>query len=152
MGIRIKADYSAKDIEREIEQQLQRLFRVTLAEFQNIGLRFVQDAKDTQTYNDQTGNLRASIGYIIMYNGSEVDTKFYGDAGEGVAKGRAFARSVAAEITEGWALITVAGMEYASWVESKGYDVITGSTLGANTKMKEAWDNISKAFASKGNK
>ena len=43
-------------------------------------------------------------------------------------------------------LITVAGMEYASYVEAKGFDVITGSTLGTYTKMESVWKNVNDAI------
>ena len=36
------------------------------------------------------------------------------------------------------AIMTVAGIEYASWVEEVEYDVITGPTLGAKLKMDKA--------------
>src|SRR5690606_22352497 len=95
---------------------------------------------------DQTGNLRSSIGCMIFYDGEEVHANFEGDSAEGKTAGLAFARRIGADFNDGWALVTVAGMEYASWVEALGYDVITGSTINGESKFQEAWDNITKAF------
>jgi len=120
----------------------------------------VEKAKTVDTYIDQTGNLRSSIGYVIYYNGEEVLSSFSaekaekdrrylqigknskgekyghvrktpGGSGEdGAAKGLAFARSKAEESgADGFVAVVVAGMEYALYVESKGFDVLTGSAL-----------------------
>lgn len=60
--------------------------------------------------------------------------------------GKEFANQIAADYPLGYALILVAGMEYASFVEGKGFDVITGSTLNANADMGAAFRNVKKAL------
>lgn len=101
-----------------------------------VGEQFVNDARNTQTYQDQTGNLRSSIGYIIAKNGIIIQENI-----EGKAEGRAHAKEVASEVLrespKGFILIVVAGMEYAAAVESKGYDVITGSIPAAKALLKK---------------
>lgn len=174
MGLRIKANYTQKELEADIEKQLQRLYNVTLQQFIRLGSQFVTEAREKKPddeyrkalsqlswshsaarailgpespgFNDQTGALRSSIGFLIFYNGKEVHSDFKGDNAEGKTRGREFARSIGADNQDGWALITVAGMEYAGWVEALGYDVITGSTMNAEAKFQKAWDNITKAF------
>lgn len=44
----------------------------------------------------------------------------------------------------GWAIVIVAGMEYASYVEAKNFDVLTGSTLGLSSKFAAADKRIKK--------
>ena len=99
------------------------------------GEQFVNDARNTQTYKDQTGNLRSSVGYIIARGGVIIQENI-----EGKAEGRAQAKKIAEEIlrenTKGFVLIVVAGMEYAAAVESKGYDVITGSIPATKALLK----------------
>jgi hypothetical protein len=77
-------------------------------------------------YDDQTRNLRGSIGYSIRVNGKEVTRG--GFDGRGSADGKKAAeagldlfgtRGAMAEI------VIVAGMEYARYVEAKGHNVIT---------------------------
>lgn len=156
--MKITPQFTQADIEADMKKFAEDAYRATLAELTNIGFEFVKAArektKDQGGFNDQTGNLRSSIGFIIMYNGKEAFADFRTgekgtDRATGVAKAREYATEVAKEHPNGWALITVAGMEYASWVEGMGYDVITGSTLDGKKKMQEAEKNIEKALASK---
>ena len=100
-----------------------------------VGEQFVNDARNTQTYQDQTGNLRSSIGYIIAKDGIIIQENI-----EGKAEGKAYAKEVANEVlrenTSGFVLIGVAGMSYAAAVESKGYSVITSSIPAAKALLK----------------
>jgi len=100
-----------------------------------VGENFVNDARSIRTYKDQTGNLRSSIGYIIARDGNIIQENI-----EGKAEGRSQAKKIADEVLKenrkGFVLIVIAGMEYAAAVESKGYDVITGSVPAAKALLK----------------
>lgn len=64
-------------------------------------------------------------------NGKKVDFWAKGkfsDGSEGSRKGLELARSVIAK-TKGYSFVIVAGMEYASYVNSKGYDVMDSAKL-----------------------
>lgn len=78
-------------------------------------------------YRDQSSNLRNSIGAVIYVGSEEVFSSF--GNGEGATKGKTFADSIASQhfSSGGVICVIVAGMNYALKVESKGYDVITGS-------------------------
>ena len=52
----------------------------------------------------------------------------FGDGTEGSKKGLEFARDFVSS-KHGYSFVLVAGMEYASHVSSKGYDVIDSGTL-----------------------
>jgi len=181
MKIKLEANFTQKDIEKITADFLQRVVKVTQNELMQIGLQFVRDARskiptkeyhlvagDARTaarlvggsinlssaagFNDDTGNLRSSIGFILMYHGQIVYQDFQlsnvgTDKNTGLDLGLAYAEKLGKEYYEGWAIITVAGMEYASWVEALGYDVITGSTLGAEKKLTVAFKNVMTAFA-----
>jgi len=94
-----------------------------------IGNEFVNSARSTSTYQNQTYNLRSSIGYVIANNGVVVKRNYeqFGDANIGVTEGLNLADEVAAENSNGIVLIVTAGMNYALYVEAMGYDVLTGS-------------------------
>ncbi|GAH74567.1 unnamed protein product, partial [marine sediment metagenome] len=100
-----------------------------------VGENFVNDARNIKTYKDQTGNLRSSIGYIIARDGNIIQENIEGKA-EGRAQAKEIANEVLRENNKGFVLIVVAGMEYAAAVESKGYDVITGSVPAAKALLK----------------
>lgn len=84
------------------------------------------------TYKDQTHRLRSSLGYVIYKDGQQVASNFQSTGGEkgdeGVQIGQQRAAEAAAAIP-GIVAVVVAGADYASYVEAKGFDVLTGSAL-----------------------
>ena len=151
MKIKITPAFTQADIQKDIDAYMDRVNRVTISEINAVGLKFVTEARDKMKsqggFDDQTGNLRSSIGYIIVYDGQIVREDFnHGGGPIGQKEGKQFAEYQAALNPNGYVLITVAGMEYASFVEAKNYDVITGSTLNANSDMRKVWANVKRAF------
>lgn len=96
-----------------------------------VGITFMNNARINASFTDRTGNLRSSIGYAVLLNGDVIDEEYEGgnvNSEEGISQAKKVVRELAMEFDEGYVLIGIAGMEYAASVESKGYDVITGST------------------------
>lgn len=93
-------------------------------------------------YIDWTANLRSSIGYIIVADGQIVTTSNFQplrpEAGEGSDAGRSYAEKLAQQYPEGIALIFVAGMRYAAYVQQRGYDVTLSAQLLAEKLVKQA--------------
>lgn len=91
-----------------------------------VGNKFVREArlmtKAEGGFDDDTGNLRASIGYFILKDGDVIKENL-----KGKAEGKNAAKNVLSTIEKksGYQLVGVAGMSYASEVESRGYNVIT---------------------------
>lgn len=104
--------------------------------FKQIGEEAVRIARETGDYNDITGNLRSSIGYIIMVDGRTVTDgkqKQYsgpkGDGSAGVKAGKELLDKLKAKFPYGIVLILCAGMEYASFVENvRGKNVLVSAT------------------------
>lgn len=117
----------------QIEQQLINFAATHENKFihalQYIGEEFVNRARMVSTYEDQTGNLRSSIGYVIAKNGFVIKRNYVEimNGNEGVTKALNLADEAAAEHPNGIVLIVTAGMQYALYVESMGYDVLSGS-------------------------
>lgn len=111
----------------------------TFASLQYIGEEIVNKARNTDTYRDKTGNLRSSIGYAVIYNGKLVTRNIEQSPGKGTDKqtGVKTSKNLTDELASlynlegqydiGFVLVVFAGMEYAAAVESRNYDVITGS-------------------------
>lgn len=103
-------------------------------------------------FRDQTGNLRSSIGYVVVKDGKPVNVSFGAVKGghAGVNEGQRLALQVGSGITDGYALVVVAGMNYAVHVESKGRDVLTSAEKFAEKEIaKELADlvtNVQNAF------
>ena len=110
----------------------------TLAE---VGEAFVNAAREKTpaegSFNDQTGDLRSSIGWVIARDGNILTAKFEGKTAEGRAQGQKTADEVLRQYSKGFVLVVVAGMNYAAAVESKGKDVITGSIPAAKALLKK---------------
>lgn len=110
-------------------------------------------AKNNRNYIDQTGNLTNSIGYVITYKGKVVSQGGFTGSGEEISAqiGLSLANEIASETQNDFAVIIVAGMNYAAYVEAKGYNVILPAELKARidfptmiqrlrTKIKDVYD------------
>ncbi len=89
-------------------------------------------------YDDHTRNLRGSIGYKISFNGDEVASGGFDSLGS--AEGEEAAKAALAKITETsalWEVVVVAGMQYARYVEAKGYNVITFAQSHLDEEMQK---------------
>ena len=128
---RLKPKFNLGAIKNYMQDQIDEIADKSIQALQYEGELFVTRARQSGNYTDRTGNLRASIGYIILQDGKIVDQNFEGKS-EGVAKARETANEVALDYPKGMVLIGVAGMGYAAAVESRGYDVITGSAPNSN--------------------
>lgn len=133
--------FKVSDLIKQVTDKQKRVDDAIYMRLRRIGLQFVRDARIKADFTDRTGNLRSSIGFIITRNGrvmvQDFETAKRGtDKATGVAKGLMVAKEES--LAYGWVLIVVAGMEYAAAVESKGYDVITGSSIEAKASLKQA--------------
>ena len=109
----------------------ERLEKATVFQLQYLGEELAKYAKDNHTYTDQTGNLTNSIGYAVVKQGKIVTYGGEIQPGEGAEEGLKVAQQMAAKLTNSFSLIIVAGMNYAAYVEAKGYDVILPAQLKA---------------------
>lgn len=105
-----------------------------------VGEQVLNAARLTNSYKDQTGNLRSSIGYVVAVDGeiaqmSSFDTVKEGR--EGSRGGKEYAMQLVRDFPNGIVLIVVAGMNYASYVSAKGYDVLDSSELLADKLVSQ---------------
>ncbi|MBS4056506.1 MAG: hypothetical protein KGZ82_04225 [Bacteroidales bacterium] len=144
MGLKAKnGNAFLKERVREIKA------RVDLAIFNRltkIGEELVNYARSVPPetgFSDHTGNLRSSIGYVIVEDGSVVREDFVTVVGsepkhvEGKTVGKNYALELSKHHTKGYALIFVAGMDYAFAVESRGRDVLTSTEYQAQIKLPQ---------------
>lgn len=130
------------EIQREIDSEtLKHLSRVL-----NVAIEKVRKKMEGVPYQDHTGNLNSSTGFIIYKDGKVVHQDFRESAkGTDKATGLKEGLSLAlAELREssGWGVVLMSGMEYASWVESRGFDVLLGATVNLDSILKEAFNEI----------
>ena len=109
----IKQTTTAEQIDAYIAQRVNAVQNAILYRMSYIGEQVLNAARSTNSYKDQTGNLRSSIGYVIVKDGSVVRASSFEqvkNGSDGTSKGRSYAESLAARYKNGIALIVVAGM------------------------------------------
>lgn len=131
----LKANFSLQDIRKDFALVTAQFDAAVIITLSYLGEMGVIQARSLNTYQDQTGNLRSSVGYLILRNGLVVKSAFTGGKAQGRSEGNAVARQLAAQFPTGYALIVVAGMNYAATVESRGLDVLTSAQLLAEREM-----------------
>jgi hypothetical protein len=113
-------------IESLVESKLQVIVRYLCY----VGELCVNEARINGGYIDRTGNLRSSTGYVVVADGNIVQTSGFETVktgGQGASDGEAFARRLTVKFPTGICLIVVAGMNYATCVSARGYNVLDSS-------------------------
>lgn len=161
--MKIEPRTTKQQVEQMMAGRMQVIEQAVLSRLQFVGEIFVKLAREEGAYKDRTGNLRNSIGYIILKNGEQLFENFEKSAhveveiskgklagqthttkgsADGVAKGKEVAELASLKFPKGYVLIVVAGMEYAAAVEAKGLDVLTGSSQQASKLLKQGFDEL----------
>lgn len=119
-------------VRQTVDDKLKRMKESVYNVLRRVGEECIKYARVHGGYIDQTGNLRSSIGYVIIDNGRVISAsgfKKVKNGSEGAITGQQFIDELIKSYSSGICLIVVAGMNYAAYVETRGYDVITGSEL-----------------------
>ncbi len=147
----LKPSFNRDEINRHCDRFLESVENRQVKAFAHMGERCVLKAVLSGTYVDQTGNLRASIGYTVFKDGQAVLSQ-YQETGEANAatKARQLAENVAKQYPKGILLVVVAGMNYAIYVEAKGLDVLTSAEQLAQQELprmlSDLTENINQMF------
>jgi hypothetical protein len=146
MGITPK--FTTRDVIRAMGDRLKLVENLIIRNLSYVGEHAVTIAREqhTKNYTDRTGNLRASVGYVIVKNGEIVfsggfDPSAAGnrttDGGAGAREGKALAEQLKSNYPDGFVLIVVAGMYYGVYVEKRDYNVVTFTSIEAKRKANE---------------
>ena len=121
----LKSNFNEASSMRDVQKQADSLHTKILNSFISDGETFVTNAREQGQshemgqYKDQTTNLRNSIAYYVFYNGKLVHKNEKGNASVNMQEISGLIKP------NGYQIIAIAGMNYASYVESKGYNVIS---------------------------
>lgn len=147
----VKPTFKQSEIKAYLQKKSDLIEQMIIRRLALVGLKCVKHARERDTYQDQTANLRNSIGFIIVRNGkimmdnfekSGIPKKADSNGDNGVKIGRSLAMSLVGKYRKGFALIVVAGMNYAVKVESKGYDVLTTAEQLAKTEVPKMMQQL----------
>lgn len=131
MGIKMATPMS--EINAAIIAEAKRVNTLTIRALSYLGELCVIEAKDRpqeSSWFDQSGNLRSSIGYVIVHNGKIIKYSEFNQVKQGtdgIKEGKELAKELAKQYTSGYALVVVAGMNYAELVEAMDSKVVLAS-------------------------
>lgn len=101
----------------------------------------IRNRSQSESWIDQTGNLRSSIGYAIYNQGMEKLQSAFNvilSGNLGAEEGQKVLRNLSRQYAQTYALVVVAGMDYASYVEAKeNKDVLASTNLWAKSIVDE---------------
>lgn len=151
----IEAMFTKGDIINPVAEFQRRVEEAFVLLLKWLGEKLAAYAKAQHNYTDRSGNLTNSIGYAITKRSSIIYYSGKDQPGEGSKAMLEAAMTFASQLKESYSLIVVSGMDYAAYVESKGYNVILPAELlakrivpteinklvsKANKKAKELFD------------
>ena len=130
------------EIDRMIEEEIRKSERDIIKKLSHIGESAISEARENGNYMDQTGNLRSSVGYVILNNGKTVLENIQmsergTDRSTGVQVAKNFIQEISEKYKIDFVLIVVAGMNYAVYVEALGRNVLSSSKLLAESLAKQ---------------
>ncbi|RKT01102.1 hypothetical protein [Chryseobacterium defluvii] len=148
MGIEPRINMA--QINSYLQERIETLDQLMIRNLNYLGMECVNLAKNLDTYQDQTGNLRNSIGYVVVKHGNIINSIFTGgtsgpkqseESGEKI--GEDYAKELAKDFGNGYAVIVVAGMDYASYVEDVNHlDVLNPAKNLATSRINQIAQSI----------
>lgn len=120
-------------------------------------VRIIRNRSASESWIDQTGNLRSSIGYAVYDYGVKLMQSTFKQVmkgAEGASVGQRIVEELASKYSDTYALVVIAGMNYAEFVERiNGKDVLASTELWARVKadgylksaVRKAINRINKA-------
>lgn len=139
MGIRL-AD--RKSFYNAVYSEFQRMDGLVIRALSMLGeqcVRYARERSAQDSWIDRTGNLRSSIGYVIVKGGRIVSMSSFDTVkggGEGSSTGKKLAEYLGTMFPNDYVLVVVAGMNYAEYVEAMdNKDVLASPELFARKNL-----------------
>lgn len=134
--------YNPSKLSKQRTASLQQRYEKALVLVLNeLGMELVKYARESRTYTDRTGNLTNSMGYVVLRRGKQVGHGGEQGGGEGEKAALELYQKLGLGTKYDYTLIVVAGMNYAAYVEARGYNVLMPAQLKADAefgqRMKE---------------
>lgn len=145
----IAPQFGTGSVAKQVAAFRERLDKAVIFRLNYLGESLAKYAKDNHTYTDQTGNLTNSIAYAVCRDNKIVTYGGDNQPGEGAEKAVQVLQEYASTLTHTYSLIVVAGMNYAAYVEAKGYNVILPAELRAKTEFPAVMQRLQKAAREK---
>lgn len=144
----IKANFTKDDVRNRFNAFLNEIEKKQIARLQRLGEMCLVEARTNKGYMMQTGALLSSTGYEVFVDGVAIHSQFDAASGAesnaaemGIKSGQSIAESIG-KGTKGIALVVVAGMNYAAYVEAKGYNVLSSAEHLAERELPRMLEKL----------
>ena len=145
----VKPMFSNGVVAAQVQAFQENLEKAILSLLKYLGEELAKYARDNHTYTDQTGNLTNSIGYAVVRNKEIISFGGATQPGVSVDSALKVVNDMLSDAQSSYSLIIVAGMNYAAYVEAKGYNVILPAELKAKKDFPTAMNKIINKVLSK---
>ena len=144
----IKPNFTKDDVRKRFDAFLNEIEKKQIARLQRLGEMCLVEARTNKGYMMQTGALLSSTGYAVFVDGVAIHSQFDAASGAesnadetGIKSGQSIAETIG-KGTKGIALVVVAGMNYAAYVEAKGYNVLSSAEHLAERELPRMLEKI----------
>ena len=144
----IKQNFTKDDVRKRFDAFLNEIEKKQIARLQRLGEMCLVEARTNKGYMMQTGALLSSTGYEVFVDGVAIHSQFDAASGAesnaaetGIKTGQSIAESIG-KGTKGIALVVVAGMNYAAYVEAKGYNVLSSAEHLAERELPRMLEKL----------
>ena len=144
----VTPNFTKADVKKRIDAFLDVVERQQIKTLQQLGEMCLIEARNNKGYMMQTGALLSSTGYQVFVDGVAIHSQFDAASGaesEAAARGIKTGQTIAEQIgkeTKGVALVVVAGMNYAAYVEARGYNVLTSAEHLAERELPKMLEKL----------
>lgn len=142
MGIR--SQKTAKDIDEFLKRAVNIVHTYMLRALTKLGEECVARIRNRgamESWIDHTGNLRSSVGYSVYDYGVKYMQSSFAtvmDGTKGRSEGMRMVNELAQEYSNVFALVVVAAMDYADYVEAvNGKDVLESTRIWAQSVVEQ---------------
>lgn len=144
----IKPNFTKDDVRKRFDAFLNEIEKKQIARLQILGEMCLVEARTNKGYMMQTGALLSSTGYEVFVDGVAIHSQFDAASGAesnaaetGIKSGQSIAETIG-KGTKGIALVVVAGMNYAAYVEAKGYNVLSSAEHLAERELPRMLEKL----------
>ena len=144
----IKPNFTKDDVRKRFDAFLNEIEKKQIARLQRLGEMCLVEARTNKGYMMQTGALLSSTGYEVFVDGVAIHSQFDVASGAesnaaetGIKSGQSIAESIG-KGTKGIALVVVAGMNYAAYVEARGYNVLSSAEHLAERELPRMLEKL----------
>ena len=144
----IKPNFTKDDVRKRFDALLNEIEKKQIARLQRLGEMCLVEARTNKGYMMQTGALLSSTGYEVFVDGVAIHSQFDAASGAesnaaetGIKSGQSIAETIG-KGTKGIALVVVAGMNYAAYVEAKGYNVLSSAEHLAERELPRMLEKL----------